>query len=269
MDMSPVFDYTDYKKFLNDQIDRHESVRGYKSMLADAAGCQRSFMSQVLNGPVHLTPDHAIGLATFWKMDPETTEFFLDLVNHGRAATPALRSHLDKKLKEMRTKKRDAAVKIATPELTNIEHQSVYYSHWYWIAVHMLIGLKGYNTEKEVAERLHLPVEMVRQALSVLQNMGLAQKGKNGWTATTKNLHATRDSIYSWLHHDSWRRKANENMRKRLPESVHFTAIYTLSNKDKAKIQDMCLELMDNTLKIVGPSPEEDMSCLCIDWFDV
>lgn len=269
MNLDPVYEYVDYWKFLNDQIEKHSAIRGYKGLLAEAAGCQRSFLSQVLSGQVQLTPDHAIGLASFWKMDPDATEYFMDLVNLGRAATPSLKSHLEKKLKERRTRMRDAAVRINKPELANIEQQSVYYSNWYWMAVHMLVGLKGYNSEGDVARRLHLPVEMVRQALPILQNMGLVEKEKGQWKATTKSLHAPRDSIFSWLHHDSWRARSSEDIRKRKPDSVHFTGIFTLSEADKAKIQDLVLKLMDNAIKIVEPSPEEDMACLCIDWFDV
>lgn len=269
MNLDLVYEYKDYGKFLKDQIERNSEVRGYKGLLAEAAGCQRSFLSQVLNDQVHLTPDHAIGLAGFWKMDPDATEYFMDLVSLGRAATSSLRSHLEKKLKDKRTRMRDAAVRINVPELANIEHQSIYYSNWYWMAVHMLVGLKGFNTEGDIARRLHLPVEMVRQALAVLQNMGLVVKEKGGWTATTKSLHAARDSIFSWLHHDSWRARSSEDIRKRNPDSVHFTGIYTLSRADKSKIQDLVLKLMDDTMNIVKPSPEEDLACLCIDWFDV
>lgn len=269
MEMSKVYDYNDYKKFLNDEIDRNAEVRGYKSLLADAAGCQRSFMSQVLNGSVHLTPDHAIGLSAFWKMDTETTEFFLDLVNHGRAATPALRAYLEKRLKETRTKKRDDTFRIKTPELSDLEHQSIYYSHWQWVAIHMYIGLRGFHSEREVAAQLHLPVETVKTALTVLQGIGLAEKTKQGWTGTKKSIHATRDSIFSWLHHDSWRSKASEDIRRRDPNSIHFTGIFTLSKADKGKIQDLAIKLMDDALKVVGPSPEEEVGCLCIDWFDV
>jgi len=269
MAMDPLFNYTDYKKYLNDQIDQNEHVRGYKSLLADAAGCQRSFMSQVLNGPVHITPDHAVGLAGFFKFGPDATEFYIELVHYGRAATPALRGHLAKRLKAIQTKMKEESVRINNPELEEIEHQAIYYSHWYWTAVHMLAGMKNYNTEKQIADRLHLPPEMIKQALNQLANMGLVAKDKGAWKSTGKNIHAPAESLYSWLHHDSWRAKAGENFRKRPPGAVHFTGVYTLSKADMEKVGDLTLDLMDNIQKIVGPSPEEDAACLCLDWFGV
>ncbi|MFX6794117.1 hypothetical protein ABTH15_20060, partial [Acinetobacter baumannii] len=75
----------DYKQFLLLQVAAHAGEYGYKSKLAVAAGCQKSFFSQVLNAHVHRTPEHALGLARFWKLNRLERDYFLELVNHARA----------------------------------------------------------------------------------------------------------------------------------------------------------------------------------------
>lgn len=267
--MEPLYTYLDYKKYLADRIEENEAVRGYKAMLADAAQCQRSFMSQVLNTHVHLTPDHAVGLADFWKFDGAETEYFLEMVHLARAATPSLRSHLEGRLRVLASRQRDAVARIEHPALEEIEHQSIYYSHWYWSALHMLVGTKGPHTEKSLAEKINMPVPLVRQALTMLESMRLIEKSKAGWAATRRHLHAPSDSIYSWLHHGSWRNRANEMMRQHQDGSIHFTAVYSLSEKDIERIGDFVLKLMSDTNKTVEPSPEEEVACLCVDWFRV
>ncbi len=269
MSMDQIYSYTDYKKYLNDIVEQNQHVRSYKSQLADAAGCQRSFMSQVLNSHIHLTPDHAVGLAAFWKLGADTTEFFLEMVHYGRAVTPALRMHLLKRLKQMVNRQRDAMAEVESPVLTEIEHQSIYYSNWHWSALHILSQVKGSGDEKSLSERLHLPLNTVQHALTVLQTMGLVVRKKESWVATQTNVHAPVNSIHSWLHHASWRQRANEIMRRESEGAIHFTGVYSLSRADMERIGDLVLELVEAANKIVGPSHEEDVACLCLDWFSV
>jgi len=269
MSMDPLYTYTDYKKYLADVVKQNEGVRGYKSLLADAAGCQRSFMSQVLNSHIHLTPDHAVGLTAFWEFSGEATEFFLEMVHYGRAATGTLRAHLLKRLKSLADRQRDVMAHVEAPSLGEMEHQSIYYSHWNWSALHILVQVPGLRSERALADRLQLPVEMIRQTLTVLQTMGLVTRSKEGWIATQKNLHAPVGSIQSWLHHGSWRQKANENMRRASNEAIHFTGVWSLSREDRERIGDHMLKLIETSNKIIGPSQEEDVACLCLDWFPV
>lgn len=268
IDSRMVYGFTDYKKFLAHKIKENSQTRGYQSLLSTAAGCHRSFISQVLSGHVHLTPEHALGLAVFWRFDADATEYFLDLVALGRAGTPALRAHLEARLKTFRTRHRNKEVRIEHPSLSELEHQATYYSHWYWSAIHMLVGTERHRSEQAMSEKLHLPVAMVRQTLSALEAMGLVAKSKQGWISTRKNIHAPQDSIFSWLHHGSWRAKANESMRQKSPKGVHFTGVYSLSRRDRERIENLTVELMGSVNKIVGPSPEEDVACLCLDWFE-
>src|SRR5258707_1252594 len=56
--MSP-FDYKDYRLFLKALCRQPEAKRGFQAALAKAAGCQSSYLSQVLQGNVHVTKDSA------------------------------------------------------------------------------------------------------------------------------------------------------------------------------------------------------------------
>lgn len=267
--MEPLYTYTDYKKYLSDIIDENESVRGYKSQLAEAAQCQRSFMSSVINSHVHLTPDHALGLAEFWKFNSDSTEYFLEMVHYGRAATPALRSHLLKRLKKLGGLQKSEAIRLHNPTLQDLEHQSIFYSHWTWSALHLLLSVKRFQSDRAIAEHLNMPIETVRQALGVLQSMGLAKREKDAWMTTGRSLHVPIDSVFAWMHHGTWRSRANENMRAKRGNAIHFTSVYSLSAKDRDKIDDLIVKFLESTNKIVAPSPEEEVACLCIDWFGV
>src|SRR5436309_16129314 len=98
MKARPLFTYTSYKAYLIDRIEQNKDLRGYQSQLARAAGCQRSFLSQVLNGKFDLSREHAAELSRFWGLDPLETEYFIGLVDLARAGSGHLRKLTETKL---------------------------------------------------------------------------------------------------------------------------------------------------------------------------
>ena len=63
MDIPNVFEFLDYRKFLTAVIEKQSRTKGFRALLASGAGCQRTYLSMALHGKVHLTPEHALGIA--------------------------------------------------------------------------------------------------------------------------------------------------------------------------------------------------------------
>ena len=99
--MDGLFDFVDYKEYLKARV-RTARTRGLQSEIARAIRCQPSFLSKVLSGKVHLTPDHAVLLAHHWKMTHEEAEYFRELVQLGRASTPVLRQVIEGRLANLK-----------------------------------------------------------------------------------------------------------------------------------------------------------------------
>ncbi len=97
-----IFYFNDYKKVIAHFIQVNESQRGYKSRLAEAAGCQNSYLSKVLSQAVHLTQDQGFGLSKFWNLMPVEEEYFLTLIQLERAGSLAYKNRLSEKLDELR-----------------------------------------------------------------------------------------------------------------------------------------------------------------------
>lgn len=100
-----VYDVLDYKSFLNEKILAHRREKGYKSKIAKAAGFTPSFLSQILHGHSDITADQAFKLACFWSLSDAETDYFLLLVDHARACTPALRHRISAKMRALRSQR--------------------------------------------------------------------------------------------------------------------------------------------------------------------
>jgi uncharacterized protein (TIGR02147 family) len=264
-----LFDLKDYKVVIHQQIKANLDRRGYRSELAGAAGCQLSFLSQALHSHVHLTPDHAAGLAVFWGFDAEERDYFLELVNLARAGSKQLRSILEKRLSDIRARHEDLATRYQKKEAIRPEDQALYYSAWHLSAIHILLTIPAFRTVERISNRLNLPTQMIQESLEQLAKIGLVMKKGTLWFPTQNDIHLAKDSALTSMNHSNWRNRGILDAYKRDAGGLHYTAVHSLARSDYEKIKEMILKFLDQTREVVKPSQEEELACMTLDWFVV
>jgi len=113
-------------------------------LLAAAIARAKSFISGVLNGKAHSAWSKPIKSARFFASDDER-EFFLLLVQLGRAGSKELESFFKRKVQSVLAGRREVSERITpSARLTDVE-QLTYYSSWQYTAVHMCLvpGAQG------------------------------------------------------------------------------------------------------------------------------
>ena len=96
-----LYEYFSYKTYLLDLI----STTNFKvSTLAEIAGCNRSYFSQMLNGKVQLTTDHIINLAESLDFSELEKDYFVTLGLMERSSLINTKDTLSKKLNKIRQK---------------------------------------------------------------------------------------------------------------------------------------------------------------------
>jgi uncharacterized protein (TIGR02147 family) len=264
-----TFEFTDYKSFLKNKICENSGVFGYKGKLANAAGCHRAYLSQVLNSHIHLTPDHAAGLALFWSLGRVERDYFLEMVNHARAATPTLRKMIDEKLALLKAKNTTVSGRIKKPKIESPMLQMKYYSSWHYSAIHIILTVSKFRNISVIAERLGISKSAVSAALTTLALGGLVEKKGENWVPTSYDLHLPNQSPLGSNNHLNWRGRAIQDSQNTDSDGVHFTAVYSLSEKDFQKIRNLLLELVSKTRETALASNEEDVFSFCCDLFRV
>ena len=262
-----VFDFTEYKLFIEAQIKANSALWGYRTQLAAAAGCQKSFLSQVMISHVHLTPYHAIGLSEFWALNEGETDYFLALLEHARAGSPRLRARLEARMRVLKRDRKDMSKRSQADEIEERAMETLYHSSWYWAAIHILVSIPEYRTLNAIAERLELPVNLVSESLQHLERMGLVENKKGVWTITAKNIHLGINSPMRETNHAQWRQRALIDVQKKDADSVHYSAVFTMSRADAKRLAELVNEMILKSRDIVGPSPEEELYCLTSDFF--
>ena len=267
--MTTVFDYSDYKDLIRGKIASTQESWGLISKMAKAAGCQRSYLSKVLSGSIHLTPDHAYGLCDFWGFTQTQSDYFLLLLEKDRAASKKYRTHIEHRIAVIKRENENLAKRLQRPRVEAGEKELTYYSAWHWTALHILSSIPAFQTIKAMSSRLQLPEELVRHSLEKMQEHGLVRQEKGHWKFSSTEFHIPRESLLVGLHHNNWRQRAVLNAQQLDHESVHYTVVQSMSRQTFEKIRQNMLQFIDEAAKIAGPSKEEELVCLTCDVFKV
>src|SRR4051812_4695342 len=99
-----VFQFDDYKAYLNERLDdpARGGGRGSRSRLSAAMGCQTAYTAQVLKGGAHLSLEQAEAANEFLGHSEEEGAFLLLLVQLARAGTLKLRQRFHREVEKTR-----------------------------------------------------------------------------------------------------------------------------------------------------------------------
>jgi uncharacterized protein (TIGR02147 family) len=266
--MTDIFSYNDYKKLLLALINDSASSK-FRPALIAAMGCQKSFFSQVLNGSIHLTPDHAARAVEFLGFDDNSAEYFMNLVNLARAGSPVLKARIRKKLESLRSSAIQPSERLKWPSIKEIERQSTYYSSYLYSAVHMLVSIKQFQSVEAISERLNVPPRRIQEILHWLQRAKLISKTSSGFEVIEYGLHLSADSPLIETHHMQWRSRAQIDVQRADKASTHYSAVFAMSHEDFAELRSLAMNFIQSCAKKIAPSPPEEVYALCLDLFSV
>ncbi len=264
-----IFEYRSHTDFLKKMIDLNKDVYGYKAKLAEAAGCQRSFLSQVLSGVIQLAPEQAVGLAIFWGLSEVEQDYYLNLVAHARAGNKTLRDYINKKIEKARSDQENLSERFVNKVVLPDVKAATFYSTWQYLAITIVVSIPQYRTAKAISHRLGLSQEVVEKSLSELTQLGMVEKSANEWKLINSMIHLPKDSKFNSLNHSHWRNKAVQDSLLSENKSVHYTSVCSLSLEDAEKLRQLMFQFIDESRKAVAPSKEEELYCLTCDWFKV
>lgn len=242
---------------------------GQLTKAADALRCQKSYLSRVIKAELHITPDHAYKLAIHWRLSAEERDYFLTLVDWERAADPEYRKFLDAKIKEFRRKHESIQERTERKSLVIDSFQATYFSSWLNCALHFLSSIPQCQTVNAMSERLSIKKELVEMHLNQLSEYGYVEEKNGKWIYKGGEFHAPKDSPLVVLHHQNWRTRSILDAQNFNNQSVHYTAVQTMSRADAEKIKELMLQFIADSSRIAGPSKPEEAIAITCDLFTI
>jgi uncharacterized protein (TIGR02147 family) len=265
-----VFEFESYRSFLNDFIlAQPNRGRGWGARIAGHTGCHTSFVSQVLSGRADFSVDQAFKLSSLLGFTEEETDYFLLLVSRERAGFDEMKGHYTKKITEMRAKRKEVVHRIGRSAQLKAIDQMKYYSSWHYALLHVLCAIPQFRTKEAIGDASRLELARVAEVLQDLEAMGLVEQKQNEWHRTERQLHLPANSPMIQKHHQNWRLKALESVDQPKQHELHYSSLVGIAKADAEKIQEAMLKAIDNVRGIVRASPEEEVYCYTLDFFQV
>lgn len=268
--MNNVFDYQDYKTYITDRIATYpNNGRGVRRKLADHIGCQNTFITQVLTGNYHFSPEQIEKISSFFLLTPDETEYLLLLLLENRSGTKSLSQFLERSLHEKREKNLSLKNRLKMKEAMDREDLIVYLGDWKYSIIHAAIGVSGLQTSQSIASKLNLEIKTVDKILKFLESRGLVQISDGKYKPSQKMLHFGKDEPLLPNFHRNYRQLASASFDTPKSLDFHYSGVITCSHKESDKIRKKMTTLIEEVSKIIQDSKEEDLMVLNLDWFEV
>lgn len=265
--MNDIFQTNDYKEYVKKAL----IIKGHgaRRKLSEAIKCHSAYITQVLNKDAHFNLEQALEVSIFFNFTREEEDFFLLLLQLAKAGTKKLKDLTLKKMKETREARALVSNRIKGKEELDIVTQAKYYSRWYYAAIHVLVTIPGKKSKSSICTYLGLEMATVNEAISFLESCGLIITTSTGYQTGMTKVFLKGDSPFIVQHHHNWRLSAMDNIIRPRKENLHFSTVYTLSEKDFSKIREKLLESIQEVWGIVQPSKEEKLCVFNLDFFEL
>lgn len=244
--------------------------RGFITQLAQICGCDRTYISQVLNGKADLLPDHLVKLCEYLDMNEKESEYFLYLLLKDRSTTATGKNLFEEKLKKLKDDALDLTNKVQSKkdvEEINEKYKTLYYSNWLYPLIHTLTSIESFQTIESISKKINMSETQVLPFLKTLVEMNLVAKKNNKFIHSGNNLYLARESaqIYS-LHLQTRLESVRRSYEKK---DIHFTNIFAVSLEDVDKLRSQILSLIEEHRKSVHNSGSEVVGVFNCDFFTV
>jgi uncharacterized protein (TIGR02147 family) len=267
--MISLYDFTDYRELLNSWIaDRGPGGRGLQGKIAKACGISSTMVSLILKGNKHLTLEQATELADFLGLSDSETDYFYLMVEHGRAGTFKLQQRLSRRLKEAQNQAKKVSHRIKKDMELNEEVKAIFYSSWIYSGIRLLSALEDFHNPHAIAGRLNLPPSIVKKIVDFLVENGLCKMQGHRLTYGPSRTHIDNDSPFVTKHHQNWRVRGFGQMDSFKESDLFFTGPLCVSVEAAEEIRRLLPNMIEQIMKIAGPSRSEKLQCLNIDWFE-
>lgn len=262
-----VFEYDDYKNYLKDCLGTTGQQRGIRSRLAKHLNCQTSFVTQALRERGDFSIEHAIQISEFLNHTEDEKHYFMLLHQRDRAGSIQLKEYYSRQIEEIKEKRSEVKERIKVNGGLNEKDHQVYYSQWYYSAVHIAVAIQEYQSFESLLKRLSLDKRILTETLTFLSSKGLVEEKGGHYKIGKARIHLDKNSPMIFKHHTNWRLEGIKALESQNNDNLHYSSILAIAREDAQKIKQMLLKALEDIEPVVAPSPEEELYSLCMDLF--
>jgi len=264
-----VFDFSRYIDYLAAMLSSEAYGHGSRKKLADFIGVQNSFVSLVLTHKAQLSPELAVKVAQFFRLNPDETEFFLLMVQTERSGSVELKRHYEAQKERIRKKRSKIKNRIRPSMTVTPEDQLTYYSHAYYSMIHILCSLPQYNHLDAICKTLKIEKTEAKRYVDFLLERGFIEKHQDRYQMGNLRIHLPAGSPTLIQHHSNYRMQTIQRLGQQTAKDLHYSGILGMTAQDRDRVRELTLQYIENIEKILSTSKPEVPVILNLDWFGI
>ncbi len=185
-----IFDYLDYRRFLQDFYAKRKEENpafSYENFARKAGLKSKGMVHDILTGKRQLSKDSLFKVADALVLDEKSLTYFELLVGYGQAKSLKEKSFFFRKLKDQSPRTRIRKIRDDCYE---------FYSQWYYNTLRELLPLIRFTGNHEsLGALLNPPVSAVqaRKAVELLLRLGLLEKTRTGFRQVDRLITSGED----------------------------------------------------------------------------
>ena len=263
-----VFDFSDYKAYLR-AIAGVGQRKGLRLKMAQAANCQPTYVSLVLNGNSDFSLEQARLISDFLGHSKDEQHFFLLLVQKGRAGSKKLEAYFQEQIEQLLRQRLIFTQRLGKEHTLTEIQQAKYYSSWIYGAVHIALSIPALQNKKTLSQFLQLPTGKIAEAVEFLVQTGLVAERDGKYEFGPVQVRLGNDSANIIKHHTHWRQRAVESLERETERDLHYSGVFSLSSADAIRVKSLLLDQIKECQAVIRPSREEELYCFGVDFFDL
>lgn len=262
-----IFEFENYKQFVRQKIKTFpRRGRGQFLKIAGFLNIHTSMVTHIFKGDSNLSVEQALQMSEFFALNPLETEYFVSLVQYGRAVNKQSREYFAKQIQTLKDRALNLSERLQAAKTLDDKDQAIFYSAWYFSAIHLLCAVSEFKSPNAIAEAIDLPLPTVARTLDFLVSRGLLVEERSVYRIGQTRTYVSRDSHFVAKHHLNWRLKSLEQLDYVPEDELVFTHAIAISERDFARIREEIVRFLETYKTIGEPSPSEKICFLTIDW---
>lgn len=263
-----LFKYDDYKETLKLILrSKKGSSRGAFKNIAAYLGVNPTLVSQILSGPRNFSEEQIFSVCEYLGISALESQYMLVLVQIERAGTVKLKNHYVSLRNNIRKQAEQVSSRVPkTRDLSDAE-KAHFYSSYLFSAIQIATSLETEVNFDFIVQRFQLTPARAREILDFLIETDLVREKNGRLLPGTNYTHLDKSSPFLHKHLSNWRLKAIDAASDRTEEEMFYSVNFSVSKKDFAVLKTMMVQVVQDFLNVVKPSPCEDIAQFNLDLF--
>jgi hypothetical protein len=266
-----LYQANDYRKWLSKSFGARWGW-GARTKLSHHLNCESTFVSRVFGLKAHFATHHLLVAARILKVSESDKRFLLLLYEKNRASHTEVhgyyKNQIELALKEHQTISKRIKHEGDRNKSTLDGESGIYYSAWYYSAIHMLLLNPEFRTSKSIAKRLQLSEVCVDSVLLYLVNHSYVEKlSGESYRVLKSRVHVGVHSPFVLTHHQNWKIKSAQTLHDTEDVPLRYSGPMSVSKEAIEEIKRSWLDTISRMESTISNAKDEELWAISLDLF--